>query len=226
MFHSKFIEARRAVLSELLDLALPPEAIETEAVGVSRFCLRYGFLDKPLRIRFRVHDPALALLPTGTDQDIAINQDAFNRLDLKVSRVFITENEINFLAFPNLPGSMVIFGAGYGFEVLAQAMWLHRCAIHYWGDIDTHGFAIFDQLRTRLPHVDSFLMDRETLIAHEPQWVSEPHPLSRDLDRLRTEERSLYDDLRNNRISHGVRLEQEKIGFGWIKSALKSLYRE
>ncbi len=218
--HTKFIETHRAVLMELLDLALPPEAVDNEVTGVSRFCRRYGFLDKPLRIRFRILDPELALLPKDTDQDIAVNQNTFTGLDLKVSRVFITENEVNFLAFPKLPGSMVIFGAGYGFEMLAQAKWLHRCAIRYWGDIDTHGFAILDQLRAYLPHAESFLMDRETLMAHELQWVSEPQPLRRDLARLSTEERALFDDLRDNRIHPAIRLEQERIGFGWVKTAL------
>ncbi len=220
--HTKFVEAHSTVLMELLDLSLSPDAVDTESTGVSRFCRRYGFLDKPLRIRFRILDPGLALLPAGADQDIAVNQDAFNRLDLGVSRVFITENEVNFLAFPGLPGSIVIFGAGYGFEMLAQAAWLRRCAIHYWGDIDTHGFAILDQLRAHLPHTESFLMDRETLMAHELQWVSEPRPVRRHLARLSTEERALFEDLRDNRIRPAIRLEQERIRFGWIKTALKS----
>jgi hypothetical protein len=221
--HTKFIEAHRAVLMELLDLALPAEAIDAEASGPSRFCRRYGFLDKPLRVRFRILDPELALLPTCIDQDITVTQAALDRLDLKVRRVFITENEINFLAFPNLPDSVVVFGAGYGFEMFAQTVWLRRCAIHYWGDIDTHGFAILDQLRAHLPHADSFLMDRKTLMAHELHWVSEPQPLRRDLPRLSTEERELFDDLRDNRIRRAVRLEQERIGFNWVKTALKSI---
>lgn len=221
--HTKFIETHRAVLMELLDCVLPPETIDTEAAGVSRFCRRYGFRDRPLRIRFRILDPELALLSTGTDQDISVSQDAFSRLNLNVSRVFITENEINFLAFPELPGSMVIFGAGYGFEVLAPASWLHRCSIHYWGDIDTHGFAILDQLRVHLPNVKSFLMDRKTLMAHNLQWGSETHPLRRNLARLTAEESALFEDLRDNRIRPALRLEQERIGFGWVKTELKSL---
>ncbi len=43
---------------------------------------------------------------------------------------------------------------------LAQADWLARCQVSYWGDIDTHGFAILDQLRTYIPHAHSLLMDR------------------------------------------------------------------
>lgn len=223
--HTKFMEARRAVLTELLDLALPFDAIDAEAIGAGQFCRRYGFRDKPLRIRFRIVDPRFAFLPGGTDQDITLNHDTFAELDVKVTRVFITENEINFLAFPNMPGSMIIFGAGYGFEMLAQATWLRRCAIYYWGDIDTHGFAILDQLRDHIPHVKSFLMDRGTLMAHEPQWVDEAQPVRRDLARLNNEERELFDDLRDNRLRDSVRLEQERIGFQWMKTALDGLPR-
>lgn len=220
---SKFIEAYRGVLSELLDLALPAEALEPSASGASQFCCRYGFKDKPLRIRFRLLDPRVALLPSACEQDIGVTQSAFERLDLPVSRVFITENEVNFLAFPPLPDSMVIFGAGYGFEVLAGAQWLQQRSIYYWGDIDTHGFAILDQLRAQLPHVQSLLMDRTTLLAHASQWGEEPQPLLRDLPRLTDEERALFDELRDNRLRARLRLEQERIGFGWLQQALAAL---
>ena len=220
---SKFIETHRGVLMDLLDLALPAEAIEHSACGASQFCRRYGFQDKPLRIRFRLLDPALALLPGGADQDIALTQAAFAQLELPVSRVFITENELNFLAFPPLAGSMVIFGAGYGFEVLAHARWLQQRSIYYWGDIDTHGFAILDQLRVQLPHVQSFLMDRETLMAHAAQWGEEPQALLRDLVRLTEGERAVFDALRDNRLRPRLRLEQERIGFGWVQRALAAL---
>ncbi len=220
---SKFIEGHRGVLSELLDLVLPAVAIDSSAIGVSQFCRRYGFQDKPLRIRFRMLDAGLALLPTGTDQDIGVTQATFERLDPPISRVFFTENEVNFLAFPPVPGSIVVFGAGYGFEVLAGAQWLHRCRIHYWGDIDTHGFAILDQLRTRLPHAESLLMDRLTLMAHAAQWGEEPQALVRDLPRLNAQETALFDELRDNRLRPRLRLEQERIGFGWLQQALAHL---
>jgi hypothetical protein len=34
------------------------------------FCRRYGFLDKPSRVRFRMLDANVRLLPLETDQDI------------------------------------------------------------------------------------------------------------------------------------------------------------
>ena len=220
---SKFIEAHRGVLAELFDLALPVTAIDTSATGFSQFCRRYGFKDKPLRIRFRLLDPAVALLPAACEQDIGVTQAAFERLDIPVKRVFITENEVNFLAFPQLTGSLVIFGAGYGFEVLADAQWLHQREVYYWGDIDTHGFAILDQLRAQLPHVKSLLMDQATLLAHAAQWGDESQPTLRDLPRLTADERALFDELRDNRLRVGVRLEQERISFGWLQQALSKL---
>lgn len=220
---SKFIEAQRAVLTELLDLCLPPDAIEPSSTGLSGFCRRYGFRDKPLRLRLRVLDAALALPGLGAEQDITLTQADFAQLNLPVQRVFMTENEINFLAFPPVPGSVVIFGAGYGFDALAGAAWLQRCAVFYWGDIDTHGFAILDQLRAHLPHAQSLLMDCATLLAHRAQWVTEPQPVLRDLPRLTPEESAVFNDLRDQRLQANVRLEQERIGFGYLRQALAAL---
>lgn len=228
---SKFIEAHRAVLSELLDLALPEAVIDSSVSGLSGFCRRYGFKDKPLRIRFRLLDTSLLpgmagcnpALPTSADPDIGLTQAAFECLNLPLERVFMTENEINFLAFPAVPGSLVIFGAGYGFDALAGATWLHRCDLFYWGDIDTHGFAILDQLRKHFPHAKSLLMDRDTLLAHADHWGTEPQALLRDLPRLTPGETALFNELRDNRLRVGVRLEQERIGFGWVQQALASL---
>ena len=220
---SKFIEAHRGVLTELLDVALPPEVVEPAAIGVGQFARRFGFLDKPIRIRFRLLDPVLPSLP-GCEglSDITLDAVSFAALALPVERVFITENETNFLAFPEAARAIVVFGAGYGWEPLARAAWLHRCRLHYWGDIDTHGFAILDQLRGYFPHAASFLMDRETLLAHRSHWGEEPEPARHDLPRLRPEETAVYDDLRFGRLQPRLRLEQESVGFGWLRAQLRS----
>jgi len=219
--HSKFIEAHRAVLSELLDLVLPPDSVQSDRTGVGQFARRYGFLDKPVRIRFRVLDGCIRVLPSGAaSPDVTVDADSFARLQTPISRVFVTENETNFLAFPPASNAIVIFGEGYGWEPLARAEWLTRCSIHYWGDIDTHGFAILDQLRRHLGHVQSLLMDRDTLMAHKALWGGEARQVLHELPRLTTEERALYDDLRDNRIRSNLRLEQERVGFQWVTDAL------
>jgi hypothetical protein len=219
--HTKFIETHRSTLAEFLDRVLPPDAINGTASGVTQFARRYGFRDKPLRVRFRVLDPERAVLPFGGDQDITLDAPSFARLHPNISRVLITENEVNFLALPPFPDSLAIFGAGYGFEVLGTAMWLYQCRLLYWGDIDTHGFAILDQLRAVFPHAESLLMDRSTLLSFRDQWGREDKPTKRELGRLTADEATLYDELRNDRYASNLRLEQERIGFNWIETTLR-----
>ncbi|SIT14305.1 Wadjet anti-phage system protein JetD domain-containing protein [Achromobacter sp. MFA1 R4] len=225
---SKFIEAHRGTLGQWLDLTLPAEAIDYDATGMAGFARRYGFLDKPIRIRLRLLDPQLLQLPGCTGlADITLDADSFATLDLPARRVFITENEVNFLAFPPVSGAIVVFGAGYGWRALARADWLHRASLYYWGDIDTHGFAILDSLRKYFPLAASFLMDRPTLMAHALQWGEEPldkrHTLP--LSRLVDEEAALYDDLRDDRFRPQLRLEQERIGYRWLCAALVETVR-
>ena len=224
--HSKFIETHRGVLAELLDLALPAEALDVTRSGVSQFAGRYGFLGKPVRIRFRVLDRSIRVVTGTTCPDVTLDAQSFSMVSPDVKRVFITENETNFLAFPLVRGAIVIFGAGYGWKALARSRWLQRCAVHYWGDIDTHGFGILDELRGRFDHVASFLMDRATLDAHAEVWGTEEKPLRIDLKRLTLEERTLYDDLRFERIRPGLRLEQEHIGFQWLQDRLRQVLDE
>ena len=233
--HSKFIEAHRGVLIELLDMVLPSNAIVERASGINQFAQRYGFCDKPLHIRCRILDPDHTFLATQRSAqistqisnehipDITLDVDSFAQLAPNVSRIFITENEINFLTFPPQKDSLVIFGRGYGFEMLRGISWLAHKQIHYWGDIDTHGFAILDQLRAQFTHVESFLMDRKTLMAFASLWGDEDKQTLRDLPNLRAEEKTLYDDLRDNRIRKNLRLEQEFIGFTWVQAALAAM---
>ena len=221
--HSKFIESHRGVLSELLDLALSKDAIDATRTGASQFAARYGFLDKPIHIRFRSLDPEIQMIDGLAYSDISLDADSLSRLRLPIRRVFVTENEINFLTFPRVQEAIVIFGKGFGWDALARSSWLNNCAIYYWGDIDTHGFAILDQLRCQFAHVESFLMDHETLDAHSSVWGVEAKPSVADLPRLTKAERALYDDLRDNRIRAGLRLEQEFIGYSWLSLRLREL---
>jgi len=218
--HSKFIERHRGVLTELLDLALPSEAIDASRSGVTRFAARYGFRDKPVRIRFRPLDERITVVPGTVMADVTLDAESFACMQIPVRRVFVTENETNFLAMPATADSLAIFGAGYGWDALAQARWLSGCELHYWGDIDTHGFAILDALRARFPHARSLLMDRETLFAHDMHWTDEPDPVHHDLPRLNDAERALYDDLRHDRIAPRLRLEQERVGYEWVRARL------
>ncbi len=223
---TKFVDSNRGAFGELLDMSLPPESVDTSQKGAARFEPRYGFKSKPGRVRIRVLDPGCVRLPWREDDgccDLTLTARAFSKLRNSASRVIVTENEINFLALPPMQGTIAIFGAGYGFEDLVLARWIEHCRLHYWGDIDTHGFAILDEFRSHFASVQSFLMDRETFLTFRPLWVSEPSPTCRSLDRLDRTEGLLYEDLRNDTYGRSLRLEQERIAFGWIREALSAL---
>lgn len=217
---TKFIEQHKKLLCELLDLVLTTDAIDCSAKGAACFEQRYGFLSKPPQIRFRLLDPSLFVHGLS---DLQIPAHDFSRLALSVRRVFITENDINGLAFPNVKESMVIFGLGYGLDRLTGCDWLHHKEIYYWGDIDTHGFAMLDQCRAHFPQTNSLLMDNATLMDHRPLWGHEHSPSFRELERLNSAESKLYDDLRNDTFAMSLRLEQERVSYFHLKAALKRL---
>ena len=152
--------------------------------------------------------------------DISTPVEQFARLNLNPRFVFITENEVNGLAFPPVSDAMVVFGFGYGLDVLAPVEWLHRSRLVYWGDIDTHGFAILARLRAYFPEVESILMDETTLLAHRHLWVDEKQPVLGKLQRLTDAESRLFDDLKGNRFGDRVRLEQERISYSSLLTAL------
>ena len=219
---SKFIEQRRGLLGELLDLVLPAETLDAEVRGVRGFARRYGLRDKPPLVRLRILDPALAI--SGLS-DLSAPVEQIAQLKLDLARVFITENETNALAFPAQPRALVILGQGYALERLGEIPWLHDQPLHYWGDIDTHGLAILDRLRAHLPQARSLLMDRATLLEHQSLWGKEPADkrCNANLNRLTEAEQALYRELREDHLGERLRLEQEHVRFGWLQQALQGL---
>jgi hypothetical protein len=102
---------------------------------------------------------------------------------------------------------------------------LKQVSLVYWGDIDTHGFAILNQLRARFGHVESMLMDHATLMAHQHAWGDEDASIKHDLPLLTPDEQAVYDTVRDNVIRPNLRLEQEKVGFNWLNSRLCTSYQ-
>lgn len=217
---TKFIETHRGVLGELLDIVLPSEAIDHEHTHAKGFEPRYGFRSKPQMVRFRFLDSDHSIQGL---RDLTVPHDQFASLNVPVQRVFIVENEIEFLVFPEAFASLVIFGGGYSLKRLNEAKWLSKKEIYYWGDLDTHGLAILDELRAYFPHTVSVLMDEETLFPHKDFWEKEDRPTSRDLTRLTPAEKDLYEALRTNRWGTKIRLEQEKIRVSFMEEYLRRL---
>ncbi len=158
--HTKFIETHIRILKTLLDFLLPEDGVRPNE---TEFEKRYGLKQKPGRIRFRILDAAITenVFPEGIT-DISMPSGEFQTLNLNCRFIFIVENEMNFLAFPEKEKSIVIWGKGFAVENLKGTEWLKEKTIIYWGDIDPHGFEILSMLRSHYPNVNSLMMDMET----------------------------------------------------------------
>lgn len=215
---TKFIEGHQKVLSELLALLLPPEHVADEP-GLS-FDRRFGLKEKPPLIRFRLLDASQAI--SGLT-DLTVPAHELARLELPVDEVIVTENEVNGLALPARRRTLVLFGQGYAVERLVDIRWLGTRRLRYWGDIDTHGFTMLDRFRAHFPWAESMLMDVATLLGHRPMWVTESSQRTDTLSRLSTAESALYGELVRGVHGDRIRLEQERIGFAWVRQALDSM---
>jgi hypothetical protein len=221
---SKFIEENRAILAEWLDIVLPAAAVDAAARGLADhgFERRYGLRFEDPQIRFRWLDPSRAL---GGITDATVPLPQLAAYAPTCDHVVITENITNFLTLPSCANTLALFGRGYAIELVRAIPWLVRQPLHYWGDLDTHGFAILSRLRNRFPHTRSVLMDRDTLMAHRELWTEELSAtrVLRDLEHLDPFERTLYDDLRHDRLGDRVRLEQERIPYPAVEVAMRNL---
>lgn len=215
---TKFIENHKGLLSDLLNRILPDTAYNADITGLSNngFERRYGLRYDPPTCRFRILDKSLALHGLT---DLTLTVPEFKALNLTVKTVFITENKINGLAFPNFPDAIVIFGLGYSVDLLAESQCLQAAKLYYWGDLDSHGFVILSRLRGYFPQLSSLLMDEETLDAFQDLWVVEPKSSAAIPENLTTDEQQLFQRLKNQ----SIRLEQERIGFSTLIDALNML---
>jgi hypothetical protein len=66
-------------------------------------------------------------------------------------------------------------------------------------------------------------MDPPTLPAHQEHWTVEKDPAVAPLPALTEEERQVYRDLLDDTYGSSVRLEQKRVRFSLIRSALRAV---
>jgi len=213
---TKWLEARAPLVADLV-AALQPDDAE-----VSGFHQRCGLKEAPHIVRLRLLDQSLRARVGGLG-DIAAPIGEVADLRLPVSRVFIVENVQTGLCFKDCPGSVVFMGLGYGVGALGRLPWLTQAECIYWGDLDTHGFAILNRVRACLPNAVSVLMDQATLMSHRSLWVEEKEQFGAlALPLLTVEEQAVYQGLKQHRWGLNVRLEQERIAWNEAWRVLSS----
>lgn len=201
---TKWLAGRRALVTELLSV------IRAAADRGADFYVLTGIRREPALMRLRLLDPSIRRMAGGLG-DISAPAEEIAHLSLGLRHIFIVENLQTGLAFADLPDSAVFMGLGYAVELFDVVPWLRQSPCYYWGDLDTHGFAILNRLRHYLPEVRSILMDETTLLDHRDLWGQEGKPAGADLPLLTDEERGLYNDLCRHRWGSRLRLEQERI---------------
>lgn len=204
---TKFAEKHRAVLASMLD-------VPSTAAG---FLSALGLRSKPEFVRLRLA-PTLGLPAPITE--LAMRSVELAELSIQPRGAIVVENEITYLSVDVPEHGVVIWGKGFEVDRVGRLPWLAGADVRYWGDIDTHGFAILDRLRAWLPQTQSTLMDRETLMTHGDRWVTEERPAKSSLTRLTSEELDLYVDLVADALGERVRLEQERIDWTWVQHKL------
>lgn len=210
---SKWLDKRQAVVGEWL------RAIRNSSDERGFYQLT-GLARPPVVIRLRLLDPKLQARLGGLC-DVTSPVEELARLELPIRKAFIVENLQTGLAFPALPDTVVFMAQGYAVNVFGQIPWLRDLPCYYWGDLDTHGFAILSRLRRYLPHADSVLMDKPTLLNHRTLWTEESKPVeTSELSGLTSEERDVYEGLRDNHWGFRIRLEQERIPWSYVCEVL------
>lgn len=202
--HTKFVEKNKGVIKELLEIIIAEHINVDEKQFEVRFNLKY---DEPI-VRFRVLDGSVSQKYLLGIDDLSIPISQFQRLSLPVQTVYIVENKISMLTFPLIKDSIVVWGHGFGVEVMRNVEWLKTKKIYYWGDLDAQGFQILSEIRTHFNQVKSFLMDQDTFDKYYEGDKGTETNVEKELC-LTQEEMEMFRCLKES----NSRLEQEKIPF-------------
>lgn len=197
-------------------LSLLEHVCSDEKVFEKRFGLRYD----ESWVRIRVLEASIANEYFSGVDDLTMPQSQFCALSLPVQKVFVVENKINFLTFPKLAGSLLIWGHGFTIGILKSVPFMRHASLYYWGDIDAQGFEILSQFRSYFPQTQSLLMDRTTFDTYFEGDKGTPSNVSKPLH-LTPAEAALYDHVK----FHNLRLEQEKIPQKCINNIFNSLLK-
>lgn len=211
---TKWLEKRTGLVAGLL------RAIRDTGDEGGDFHALVGLKKPAHRVRIRLLCPTLRRLVGGLG-DIEAPVEELGRLPIAPAAVVIVENLETGLALPDVANTVLVMKLGNAVSALGELPWLQRADVVYWGDIDSHGFAILDRARKVVPRIRSVLMDEATLLAHRPLWVQESALCANvSVAELTKEEKSLYEHLRAGTWGDRVRLEQERLE--WATS-LKTL---
>lgn len=205
---------------ELPIMGVDTKWLEAHAGLVGAIAGTTSFKTKPVMVELKSLDPVLPI--AGNLHHLSADVKDLNGVSLSFDKVIVVENHTTFIALPELPRTLAVFGGGLsvsekiGFIDSKTPVW-------YWSDLDSAGFAILALVRAHLPQVRSVLMDIDTALAHLPFAVEEPQATNVKTDLLTADELATFELLRERAEGSCLRIEQERIGFAWVTQKLQEL---
>lgn len=201
-FHAKWLDRNEALVRTLSG---------KEDLGLAR---------RPARVHFTYLDPLHRASRARVHDSLTIGDHA--EPAYKPDTVIITENKDTALYFPPVPGAVTVEGDGRkATGLLAGIPWVRSCpSVIYWGDIDSAGLEIVNDLRKAGAAIRTMLMDYAAYETYEQYgaWSDEkgrPLPCRprRNLPLLTADEEFMYLRLTDPGWNRARRVEQERIPF-------------
>lgn len=213
--HTKFIEQNKKNIQSLTEKAESSVSFE-ETFGLRTECDFVRFRSLSANVLF----PFSAI----NLNECQIPIDNFKELDnsflTQIKNIFIVENKMVYLTFPQVPESICIWGQGYKVNILNNIDWFNTKNIYYFGDLDEHGFDILSSYRRHYSNIQSFCMNKSDWNNHLQYTV-----IGKKLDgnqipqNLTDEEKETFLTIRD---SNKNRLEQERISIPYIQEKLRT----
>ena len=209
---TKFIESHLVIVESIVAALLDNSAKE---LGLMHWlhCVekpKDWLLIKPLCTETRALLGGLPLL--------RLSSDTLQEYELPAINILVIENEQPCLALNDVRDTIAVSGGGKNVSWL-KAHWLIDKNVGYWGDIDSEGFAILSDARSKLSSIVPLMMDEPTVATFAQRMVSEPDSVFKDPIALTDHERDLFRSLRAGHYA-GKRLEQERLPMEYVRQSI------
>lgn len=195
---TKWLERNRAVVARILSPLLKT------AIAAEDIVSRWNLKTPPVLVRVR---HARVFVPGVEDEDVvALSIPVLERVRVPV--LCVVENLQTGLALDVPKEIPVLCAMGNAVRILADVSAFSDAQILYMGDLDQHGLKILAGFRHAHAHVQSVMMDCETLERYHHLAVADPtERIPMPAEGLTNAELSLFEKLQKDRL----RLEQERI---------------
>jgi hypothetical protein len=219
---TKFVERNKVIIEELL-VFIDKEQENAFSFVWNSFEDKFWLKTKSIFIRFRFldYDIKQDFFWVKLD-DLYLSLQDFTNLKTTFKKVFIVENEINYLTFPFVKDAILIWWKWFNISNLKHISWMKEKEIYYFWDLDSHWFKILAQCRKYFRQTKSIFMNREVFDLYnifiwewKRLWDEEINNLEKYLEK---EEFELLKYINKNNL----RLEQENIRQEYIEESLKS----